>query len=73
MAFSPLVNSDHAVVSVFIDVLSKSKRDALFHCIVYDYSCAYWDGLCDHLRDVQCNVIFKTQMFLLLLQVNFCE
>ena len=28
-----------------------SKRDPLFHCIAYDYSCADWDDLHDHLRD----------------------
>ena len=26
--------------------------DALFVHIAYDYSCADWDGLCDHLRDI---------------------
>ena len=30
-----------------------------FHCIAYDYSCADWDGLCDHLRDVPWEDIFK--------------
>ena len=32
---------------------------SLFHCIAYDYSCADWDGLCDHLRDVPWEDIFK--------------
>ena len=40
MAFPPLVNSDHVVVSVSIDFPSNSKLDALFHCIAYDYFCA---------------------------------
>ena len=40
------------VVSVSIDFPLNSKRDALFHCIAYDFSCADWDGLHDHLRDV---------------------
>ena len=40
MAFSPLGNSDHIVLSVFIDFPSNSQRDALFHRIAYDYSCA---------------------------------
>ena len=48
MAFSPLRNSDHVVVSVSIDFPSNSKQNALFHCIAYDYFCADWDGLCDH-------------------------
>ena len=33
--------------------------DALFHNIAYDYSHADWDGLCDHLRDVPWEDIFK--------------
>ena len=52
MAFPPLRNSDHGVVSVSIDFSSNSQRDALFHCIAYDYSRADWDSLHDHLRDV---------------------
>ena len=52
MAFPTLGNSDHVVASVSIDFPINSKQDALFHCIAYDYSCADWDGLCDHLRDV---------------------
>ena len=59
VAFSPLENSDHVVVSVSIDFLSNSKRDAPFLRIVYDYSRADWDGLRDHLRDVSCEDIFK--------------
>ena len=59
MAFPPLGNSDHAVVSVSIDFLINSKRDAPFHHIAYDYSRADWDGLRDHLRDVPWEDIFK--------------
>ena len=59
IAFSPLGNSDHLVVSVSIDFQSNSQGDAPFHCIVCDYSCADWDGLCDLLRDVQWQNIFK--------------
>ena len=40
MAFPPLGNSDHVVVSVCIDFLSNSQRDAMFHCISCDYSFA---------------------------------
>ena len=50
MAFPPLGNSDHVVVSVSIDFPSNSQRDAPFHHIAYDYSRTDWDGLCDHLR-----------------------
>ena len=52
MAFPPLGSSEHVVVSVPIDFPSNSQRDAAFHGIAYDYSCADWDGLRDHLRDV---------------------
>ena len=52
MTFPLLGNSDHVVVSVPIDFPSNSQGDALFHYIAYDCSCADWDGLCDHLRDV---------------------
>ena len=59
MAFPPLGNSDHVVVSVSTDFPSISQQDALFHRIAYDYSRADWDGLRDHLRDVPWEDIFK--------------
>ena len=59
MAFLPLGNSDHVVVSISIDFPSSFQRDALFHRIAYDYSRADWNGLCDHLRDVPHEDIFK--------------
>ena len=59
VAFHPLWNTDHAVLSVSIDFLSNSEWDATFHHIAYDYSQADWDGLCDHLRDVPWEDIFK--------------
>ena len=59
MALPPLGNSDHVIVSVSIDVPSNSQRDTLFHRIAYEYSCADWDGLCDHLRDNPWEDIFK--------------
>ena len=55
----PLGNSDHVVVSVSIDFPSYSKWNAPFHRIAYDYSCADWDSLCNHLRDVPQADIFK--------------
>ena len=60
-------NSDHVGVSVSIDFPS----NLLFHCIVYDYSCADWDGLCDHLRDVPWDDIFKLGASAA--AVEFCE
>ena len=36
-----------------------SKQDAPFHSVAYNYSCADWDGLCNHLRDVPWEDIFK--------------
>ena len=59
MAFPPLGNSDHVVVSVSIDFPVNSKQDALFHRVAYDCSRADWDGLRDHLRDVPWEDIFK--------------
>ena len=59
MAFPPLGNSGHVVVSVSIDFPLNSQRDAPFHCIAYDYSCADWDGLHDHFRDVSWEHMFK--------------
>ena len=59
MAFPPLGNFDHVVVSVSIDFPTNSKQDTLFHRVAYDYSRADWDGLRDHLRDVPWKDIFK--------------
>ena len=59
MTFPPLGNSDHVVVSVTIDFPINSKQDTLFRPVAYGYSCADWDGLCDHLRDVPWEDIFK--------------
>ena len=58
-AFPQLGNSGHVVLSVSIDFPSYSQRDAPFHRIAYDYSCAGWDGLRDHLREVPWEDIFK--------------
>ena len=52
MAFPPLGNSDHVVVSVSIDFPINSKQDTPFHRVAYDYSRA-------HLRDVPWEDIFK--------------
>ena len=54
-----MVNSNHDVVSVSTDFPSNSPRDGPFHFIADDYSCADWDGLRDHLRDVPWEDIFK--------------
>ena len=35
MAFPPLGNSDHVVVSVSIDFPTNSPQEAPFHCIAY--------------------------------------
>ena len=59
MALFLLGNSDHIAVSVSIDFLSNSQRDATFHRKTYVYSRADWDGLRDHLRDVPWGDIFK--------------
>ena len=59
MAFRPLENFDHAIVSDSPGFSSYSQQNALFHCIRYDYSRADWDGLRNHLRDVPWEDIFK--------------
>ena len=59
MAFPPLGNSDHVIVSVSIEFATNSQQDAPFHRIAYDYSCADWDDLPDHLRDVPWEDILK--------------
>ena len=59
MAFPPLGNSDHVIVSVSSNFPSNLEWDALFHCIAYDYSRGDWDGLCDHLRDLPWEDIFQ--------------
>ena len=59
MAFPPLGNSDHVVVSVSIDFPSNSQWDVPFHRIAYDYSRGDWNYLWDHLRDVPWEDIFK--------------
>ena len=59
MAFLPLGSLDCVVVSVSIDSLSNSKWDTPFHHIAYNYFIANWDGLCDHLRDVPWEDLFK--------------
>ena len=71
MAFLPLGNSDHVVLSVSIDFQSNSQRDVWFHRITYDYSRADWDGLRDHLRDVPWEGIFKLTAFAA--ASEFCE
>ena len=59
MAFPPLGNTDHVVVSVSIDFPTNSQQDTPFHRIAYDYFRANWDGLCHDLRDVPWEDIFK--------------
>ena len=59
MAFLQLGNSDHVVVSVFIDFPTNSQQDTTFHHIAYDYSHVDWDSLYDHLRDAPWENIFK--------------
>ena len=70
MAFPPLGNSNHVVVSVSIDFSSNSKRDSPFHQIAYNYSHVDFDGLHEHLRDVLWEGILELSALLLLL-LNF--
>ena len=73
MAFHPLGNSDHVVVSVSIDFPINSKQDIPFHRVTYDYSGAGWDGLRDHLRDVPWEDIFKLSASAAAAASEFCE
>ena len=59
MAFHSLGNSDHVGISVSTDFPSNAQQDHPFHRIAYDYSCADWNGLLDHSRDVPWEDIFK--------------
>ena len=59
MDFPPLGNSDHVVVSVSIDFPSNSTQNVLFHHIVYGFFQADWDGLCNCLRNVPWEDVFK--------------
>ena len=59
LVFPPLGNSYHFVVSVSIKFPSNLQWDSPFCRIAYDYSCADWDGLRDHLRDVPWEDIFR--------------
>ena len=59
VVFRPLVNSDHVVASVSIGFPSNSKGIAPFHCTAFDHFFADWEGLCDHLRDVLREDVFK--------------
>ena len=58
VAFPTMWNSDHVFLSVSTDFPSNSQQDAPFHRIAYDYSCAEWDSLCDHLRYILWEGIF---------------
>ena len=69
MAFPQLGSYDHVVVTIFIDFPLNSQHDASFPCIAYGYTCADWDSLCDHLRDVPWKDIFRLSVLRLL--VNF--
>ena len=61
------ISSDVSICS--IDFPMKSKQDAPFHRIAYDYSRADWNGLRDHLRDVPWGIYLNSVLLLLL--VNF--
>ena len=46
-------------LSHFSLTFHQTQNEIWFHCITYDCSCANWDGLHDHLRDVPLENIFK--------------
>ena len=59
MAFPLLGNSNHVVVLVSVDFRSNSQRVSVLYRVAYAYSHADWDGLCDNLRDIPWDDIFK--------------
>ena len=59
MSFPPLGKSDHVIVSVCIDFPSNSQWNVVVHRIAYDYYCADWDRIPDHLTDFLWEDIFK--------------
>ena len=59
MDFPPLGTFDHIVVSFSIDFSPNSQQDAPLYHTACDYSHANWDCLCDYLRDVPWEDIFK--------------
>ena len=50
-------------LSYFSLTFHQIQNEVRFHCITYDYSCANWDDLHDHLRDVPLDNIFKLSAF----------
>ena len=67
MAFPPLGNSDLVFVSVSIDFhLTQSRMACFIACLMtilpYDYLCADWVCLRDHLRDVPWEDIFSVSV-----------
>ena len=59
IAFLSMINSYYVVVSVSMNFPITSEQDDPIHHIAYDYSCADWDSLHDHLRDIPWKDIFK--------------
>ena len=59
MAVPTLENFDHVIVSVYNNFPVNSNQDDPFNCIAYDYSRPEWDSLCNLLRDVPWEEIFK--------------
>ena len=59
MAFPLLGNSNHVVVLVSVDFRSNSQQVSVLYRVAYAYSHADWDGLCDNLRDIPWDDIFK--------------
>ena len=48
-----------SIISSHSYLVSSHHIATSFHHIAYDYPRADWDGLCDHLRDVPWEDIFK--------------
>ena len=73
MAFTPLRNSVHVVVVVFIYFQSYKKSNALFCCTVFSLYHANWDCPHDYLGDASCEDILKIAAYVDVLCLDWVQ
>ena len=73
VAFTPLRNSVHVVVVVFIYFQSYTKSNALFCCTVFSIYHANWDCLHDYLGDASCEDILKIAAYVDVLCLDWVQ
>ena len=59
--------------SCFHELSFRLKGGVHFHCIAFNYSCADWDSLGNHLRDDQWKDIFRVSAFAAAAAAELCE